>query len=188
MDDRCMFLLGAVVFLAFGVIVCIVRACREKDKDYYKAFCLGAEVAFLALLAFVSVILQQHLLAWLFLFCGAAVAVVGMPKTDKLIERKTAEHLQGVDISAPLRARDFMHTGVLLKTAYRWGVWKTMFLFWLLWAAAIVGVVLITGLWLGWIDVDFIVACTFSSTIPMTAMYYRAISKALKSIEIGKET
>ena len=193
MDDRYTVLLGFVVFLAFAVIGLIVRARREKDKDYYKGFYLGAGACFLTLLFVVSVILQQPLLAWLFLFSGGALAIVGMPTTDKFIGRLIAESLQGVDISAPLRGRDLLSPAGLLKTAYRWGVRKAIFLFWLLMAAAIVGVLLILGLWfgwmrLGWISVDSIVALTFSLTVPMTAIYYRAISRGLKSIEESKES
>jgi len=189
MDDRYTLLLWGVVFFSFAVIVCIVRAHREKYKGYYH----GAAVAFLALLAGVSLIFQQPLLALLFMFSAAAVAIVGMPTLDKFIERKTAEHLRGVDISAPLRGRDLLSPAGLLKTAYRWGVRKTLFLYSLLTVAAIVGVLLILGLWfgwmrLGWISVDSIVALSFSLTVPITAIYYRAISGGLKSIEKSKES
>jgi hypothetical protein len=192
-DDRYTLLLWGVVFFSFAVIVCIVRARREKDEDYYKGFYLGAGAALLMLLFVVSAILQQPLLAWLFLCSGGALAIVGMPTTDKFLGRQIAEHLQGVDISAPLRGRDLLTQTGLLKTAYRWGVWKALFLFWLLMAAAIVGVLSILGLWFGWIrfgwiSIDSILGYTFSSTIPVTVIYYRAISKALKSIEKSKES
>ncbi len=180
MDDQYTLLLGGVVFLGFAVIVCIVRAYREKDEGYY----VGAGASFLMLLFCVSVIFQQRLVAWFFLCSGGVVAILGMPTIHRLIERKTAENLQGVDVSAPLRGRDLLTQTGLLKTAYRWGVRKALFLFWLLMAAVIVGVL---GLWFG-MSVGFIVAYTFSLAIPMTAIYYRAVSKALKSIEKSKES
>ena len=183
MDDQYTLLLWGVVFFSFAVIVCIVRAHREKYKGYYH----GAGVAFLALLAGVSLIFQQPLLALLFMFSAAAVAIVGMPTLDKFIERKTAEHLRGVDISAPLRGRDLLTQTGLLKTAYRWGVRKTLFLYSLLTVAAAVGVLLILDLWFG-MSVDFIVPYMLSSTIPAIAIYYRTISKGLKSIEKSKES
>ena len=177
-DNQFPLLLWAVVFFGFAIIVCIIRAHREKNKTFY----LGAGVAFLALLAFISVSFQQAFLFFFFAFSAAAIGVVASPKINKLVEQKTAKNLREVDISAPLKAKDLFTQTCLLKTAYKYGVRKAVFLFCLLMAAAIVGGLLIVGPWLG-MSVDFIAPYTFSFTIPTIAIYYRTISKGLKSIE-----
>ena len=182
MTDNQFPLLFSATFFGFAMIVCIIRAHREKNKTFY----LGAGVAFLVLLGVISVSFQQAFL-FFFAFSAAALAIVGMPKINKLVEQKTAKNLREVDISAPIEAKDlFTQTG-LLKTAYKYGVRKALFLFCLLMTIAIVGGLLIVGPWLG-MSLDFIVPYTFSFTIPTIAIYYRTMSKALKSIEESKES
>jgi len=178
LTDNQLPLLFPAAFFGFAMIVCIIRAHREKNKTFY----LGAGVAFLVLLGVISVSFQQAFLFFFFAFSAAALAIVGMPKINKLVEQKTAKNLREVDISAPLKAKDLFTQTCLLKTAYKYGVRKALFLFCLLMTIAIVGGLLIVGPWLG-MSVDFIVPYMFSFTIPTIAIYYRTMSKALKSIK-----
>ena len=96
-------LLFGVVFCSFAMIVCAVRAHREKDRTFY----LGAIASFLMLLVCVFLILNQRFLAIILFACAGIFAIVTLPKSLKLlerIERKSVELAQ-VNLSAECEAK-----------------------------------------------------------------------------------
>jgi len=166
-------LLFGVVFCSFAMIVCAVRAHREKDRTFY----LGAIASFLMLLVCVFLILNQRLLAITLFACAGIFAIVTLPISLKLWERKSVELAQ-VDLSAPLRGRELLTNKGIIKLAYRWGVWKTVFLYWLL-GVAVLGMILCTlGIWVESLSAAYIVSYTFTFSILSTIMIYRQITKA----------
>jgi hypothetical protein len=158
------------------MIVCAVRAHREKDRTYY----IGAIISFLMLLVCVFLILNQRLLA-IFLFASAGIfAIITLPKSLKLyqrIERKSVELAQ-VNLSAPLRGRELLTNKGIIKLAYRWGVWKTVFLYWLLGVAVLGGILYTLSLWVESLTTAIVVSDTFIFSIFFFIMIYRLITKA----------
>lgn len=155
------------------MIVCAVRAHREKDKTYY----LGTIASFLMLLVCVFLILNQRLLA-ITLFASAGIfAIATLPISLKFLERKSVELAQ-VDLSAPLRGRELLTNKGIIKLAYRWGVWKTVFLYWLLGVAILGGILHTLSLWVKSLSTAYIVSYTFTCSIFSTIMIYRQITKA----------
>jgi hypothetical protein len=158
------------------MIVCAVRAHREKDRTYY----IGAIISFLMLLVCVFLILNQRLLA-IFLFASAGIfAIITLPKSLKLyqrIERKSVELAQ-VNLSAPLRGRELLTNKGIIKLAYRWGVWKTVFLYWLLGVAVLGGILYTLSLWVESLTTAIVVSNTFIFSIFFFIMIYRLITKA----------
>jgi hypothetical protein len=156
------------------MIVCAVRAHREKDKMYY----IGTIASFLMLLVCVFLILNQRLLAIiLFAFAGIC-AIVTLPISLKFLERKSVELAQ-VNLSAPLRGRELLTYKGILKLAYRWGVWKTVFLYWLLEAAILGGILYALSIWAKSLSTTYIVSYTFTFSTLSTITIHRQITKAL---------
>ena len=174
-------LLFGVVFCSFAMIVCAVRVHREKDKTYY----IGAIASFLMLLVCVFLILNQRLLA-IILFASAGIfAIVTLPKSLKLlerIERKSVELAQ-VNLSAPLRGRELLTNKGILKLAYRWGVWKTVFLYWLLGVVSLGGILYTLSIWVKSFSTTYVVSYTFTFSIFFTIMIYRQITKARRPVK-----
>ena len=155
------------------MIVCAVRAHREKDKMYY----IGTIASFLMLLVCVFLILNQRLLA-IILFASAGIfAIVTLPISLKFLERKSVELAQ-VNLSAPLRGRELLTYKGILKLAYRWGVWKIVFLYWLLEVAILGGILYTLSIWAKSLSTTYIVSYTFTFSILSTIMIYRQITKA----------
>ena len=167
-------LLFGVVFCSFAMIVCAVRAHREKDKTFY----LGAIASFLMLLVCVFLILNQRLLAIILFAFAGVFAIVTLPISFKLWERKSVELAQ-VDLSAPLIWRELLTYRGILKLAYRWGVWKTVFLYWLLGVVSLGGILYTLSIWVKSLSTAYVVSYTFTFSILTTIMIYRQITKAL---------
>ena len=169
-------LLFGIGFCGLAMIVCAVRAHREKDKTYY----LGTITSFLMLLVCVFLILNQRLLA-IALFASAGICVIAtLPISLKFLEGKSVELAQ-VDLSAPLRGSELLTNKGILKLAYRWGVWKTIFLYWLLWWAILGGVLYTLSIWVKSLSTTYIVSYAFTSSTVSTIMIYRQITKALRA-------
>jgi len=169
-------LLFGVGFCSLAMIVCAVRAHREKDKTFY----IGAIASFLMLLVCAFLILNQRLLAIILFAFAGVFAIVTLPMSLKLWERKSVEFAQ-VDLSAPLRGRELLTNKGILKLAYRWGVWKTIFLYWLLWWAILDGVLYTLSIWVKSLSTTYIVSYAFTSSTVSTIMIYRQITKALRA-------
>jgi len=95
--------------------------------------------------------------------------------------RKLVELAQ-VDLSAPLRGRELLlNNKGILKLAYRWGVWKTFFLFWLFYVAIFGGSLYTLSIWGIPFSTRHIVSYTFTSSTIVTIMTYRQITRALRA-------
>ena len=168
-------LLFGVVFCSFAMIVCAVRGHREKDKTFY----IGAIASFLMLLVCAFLILNQRLLAIILFASAGTFAIITLPMSFRLWERKSVEFAQ-VDLSAPLRGRELLTNKGIIKLAYRWGVWKTVFLYWLLEVAILGGILYTLSSWVESLNTAYVVSYTFTFSIFFTIMVYRQITKALK--------
>jgi len=138
------------------------------------------------LLVFIFAILNQIVLVIIFSASAAIVAIISLPKVTKMVEQQGVEYARKIDLSDPLRRREFLSIYMWLKLAYRWGIRKTMLIF-SLFTITIIAVILtfILSMW-GIMDIWNVMVLTISSTIGTVTLFYRQISKALKEIQLSK--
>jgi len=166
---------GAILFFAvffgFMAVVGLVQAHRKKERLYYSSAMIG----FLVLLGFVSIFLNQFILGVIILGAAVIWSIAGLPKVLKLQERQ----LQEVDLSAPLRRREFLSNKMWMKLACRWGVWKAVTVYSLLAMTVIAAIVtVILSMW-GIMDIWYVVGTMVSSTTALAIKFHHQISKAL---------
>lgn len=174
-----LFLFG-VAFFGFMAVVGVVQARRKKEKTYY----LGAVVGFVVLLAFVFAFFNQFILSFILIVATGILSITGLPKMLRIQERELAKQLQKADLSAPLRGRDWLTWKGWFKLAYRWGIWKTVFLYWLL-AVAILGGMLFTLSMYGVMSMGYVAVYTISFTIVSAIIFYRQFKKAFDRVAEG---
>jgi len=116
------------------------------------------------------------------LFLGTLVAIgLGIALWKKFEPSIKHVDLSQVDLSAPLRGRELLSNQGILKLAYRWGVWKAVFLFWLLYGAIVGGTYYTLSIWGMRFSTRFIVSYTFICSTGTTIITYRQITKALRA-------
>ena len=115
------------------------------------------------------------------LFLGTLAAIgLGISLWKKFEPSLKYVELAQVDLSAPLRVRELLSNQGILKLAYRWGVWKAIFLFWLLYGALVGGTFYALSIWGMRFSTRFIVSYTFMCSTITAIMTYRQITKALR--------
>ncbi len=166
------------VFMFFLMIYGVCTAYREKDK---RGYLLASLAAFLMFLTIVFILLnhQYHALALIFFVSAGVAAVASVPSIAKIRARKMKEWME-VDLSAPMILRDFFTTKGWLKLAYRWGVWKTVSLYYLFNVAVIGGGSFALNLWLKIMSTTFITTYTVTISLINAFMLQNQINKALK--------
>ena len=121
------------------------------------------------------------------LFLGTLAAIgLGIALWKKFEPSIKYVELAQVDLSAPLRGRELLSNQGILKLAYRWGVWKAVFIHWLLYGALVGGTLYALSIW-GMRVVRNIVPYTFICSTISAIFTYRQITKALRALDIGKE-
>jgi len=172
-----LFLFG-VAFFGFMAVVGVVQAHRKKEKVYY----LSSMVSFLVTLIFVLAFLNQLILVLILMVATGILSIALLPKTQEASEREMVRQRQKADLSAPFRVRDFLTNVGWLKLASRYGLWKTMFLIYLLSVVIIGGILFTLSTFSNFITIEYAVSCTAIAPILVIYMFYRSLKKAL-----GKE-
>jgi len=172
-----LFLFG-VAFFGFMAVVGVMQARRKKEKTYY----LSATASFLMILIFVLAFLNQLILVLILLVATGILSIAGLPKLLKASEREMVKQRQKTDLSAPLRVRDFFTNVGWFKLASKYGLWKTMFLIYLLSVVIIGGILFTLNTFSSFITIGYAVSCTAIAPILATYMFYKPLKKAL-----GKE-
>jgi len=170
-----LFLLS-VVFFGFMAVVNAVHAYRKKEKAYY----LGAMISVLMFLTAVFIILDQVIIVLLLIVATAIFSVAALPKTMKAARQEMVKQLQEVDVSAPLEVRDFFTNKGWFKLVSKWGLWKTMSLFYILSVAIIGGIFLILTTFYDFITIEYVVCYTATVSILVTFIFHQQLKKALK--------
>ena len=170
-----LFLYG-VAFFGLMTIVNAVQAHRKKEKAYY----LAAMISFMVLLAFVFAFLNQLILAFILIIATGILSIAGLPRLLKIQDRELTKQLQKVDLSAPLRVRDFFTNIGWFKLSSKWGLWKTMCLFYLLSMVIIGGIFSIVSTFYSFITIGYAVGYTATVSILVTFIFYQQLKKALK--------
>jgi len=116
------------------------------------------------------------------LFLGTLVAIgLGIALWKKFEPSIKHVDLSQVDLSAPLRGRELLSSQGILKLAYRWGVWKAVFIHWLLYGATLGGALYALSIWgIMPFSTRWIVSYTFICSTITAIMNYRKITKALR--------
>jgi hypothetical protein len=117
------------------------------------------------------------------MFLGSlATIVLGILVWKKSEPPRRLVELAQVDISAPLKGRELLlNNKGILKLAYRWGVLKTFFLFWLLYVSIVGGSLYTLSIWGMPFSTRHIVYYTFNCSAIVTIMTYRQITRALRA-------
>jgi len=170
-----LFLFG-VAFFGFMAVFGAVRAYRKKEKAYY----LSSMAGFLAILIFVLAFLNQLILALILVVATGILSTALLPRMLKASERELAKQRQEVDLSAPLKARDFLTNKGWLKLASKYGLWKTMFLIYLLSVVIIGGILFTLSTFSVFITIEYVVVYTATGPILATYIFYQALKKVLE--------
>jgi NADH:ubiquinone oxidoreductase subunit 6 (subunit J) len=170
-----LFLFG-VAFFGFMAVVGVVQAHRKREKTYY----LSAMVCFVMLLAFIFFFLNQPILALTIIITAGILSIVELPKMLKVRERELTKRLQEKDFSAPLRKRYFLSDIWWLKLASKWGLRKTICLFYLVSMSLSGGILLILSTLYSFITVEYVLVYAPIFSILFTFMYYQPFQRALK--------
>jgi len=169
-----LFLYG-IVFFGSMAVVNAVLARQRKEKAYY----LSSMVGFLVVLIFVLAFLNQLILALILVVATGILSTALLPRMRLASEREMAKQRQKVDLSAPLKARDFLTNKGWLKLASKYGLWKTIFLHYLLSVVIIGGILFTLSTFSGFIAIEYVLVYVATGPILATYMFYRALKKAL---------
>ena len=111
-----------------------------------------------------------------------ATIVLGILVWKKFEPPRRLVELAQVDLSTPLRGRELLlNNKGILKLAYRWGVWKTFFLFWLLYVSIVGGSLYALSIRGMPFSTRHIVSYTFNCSAIVTIMTYHQITRALRA-------
>lgn len=169
-------LLFGVAFFGFLTVVGIVQAHRKKEKVYY----LSSMVGLLLILMFALAYLNQLILVFIVMAVAGILSIAFLPKTQKASEREIIRQRQKADLSAPLKARDLLTNVGWLKLASKHGVWKTMFLIYLLSVVIVAGILFAFSTFSSFITIEYIVVYATTGPILTTYIFYRPFKKALE--------
>jgi len=167
--------LFAVAFFGFLTVVSAVRAHRKKERVYYLSTILGVLMVLIA----VFIILNQVIFVLILMVAAAILGVAAYPKAMKAARREMVKQLQEVDLSAPLRVRDFFTNVGWFKLESKWGLWKTMCLFYLLSVVIIGGILFTLSTFSSLLAIEYVVGYTIAGPILATFMFYRVFKRAL---------
>lgn len=169
-------LLFGVAFFGLLVVVAVVQAYRKKEKEYY----LAAMISFMVILAFAFAFLSQPILAFLIMIAAAICSIARLPRMLKIQERELTKRLQKVDFSVPLRKRYFFSDIWWLKLASKWGLFKTMSLFYLISMMIVGRMLFVLSTFMPFMTTEYIVVYTTTSSILFTFMFYQQFKKGMK--------
>jgi len=171
----------ALAFLLVAMVATVRRARREREKTGYLLAITGLLGALLSL----SLFLDQLLLALLLCVPGFPLSIVTMYKVSEVNKRRYARMVEEVDVSAPLRVRDFLSGSIersgrsWLIMASRWGIRKTALLYYLFGVAVVGAVLSIASLFLHSLGMIEVVIYTIIVNILNATLFYRRITKSL---------
>lgn len=167
-------ILGFVWFGSLTVFY-IVQARRKKERTYYLGALLGSSMIFLIVLVF----LNQKFFALILMAAMTVLSVAALPVITRAQGRKAAKQLQEVDLTAALKVRDFLTYKGWLKLAHRWGVWKTVGIYFILTLTGVAAVLYILSMY-GIGTIGSVAGYAILASLLISITFYRIINKALK--------
>ena len=127
----------------------------------------------------VFIILNQLIFAVIFFVAWVTLTFTLLPKAGEAIMRDQLKHVEEVDLSAPLRIRDFLAWKGWIKLASIYGFRKTMCLY-CLFMMGVGGAIFFTSNIFGMISILWAAGCTILVGIVSIIIFYRQIGKASK--------
>ena len=109
-----------LILLLLLAVHFIIQAQWKQEKTYY----FFAALSLNFVLTLFLIIIGRPQLTAILMIAGGPLSIMGLFIIGKVLETRTK-----LDLSAPLRGRDFLTTKGWLKLASRWGVRKTVFLY-----------------------------------------------------------
>jgi len=168
-----------VFFFGLMVAVNLFLAYQRKEKTYYLAAVVGSLVLFAFVLAFFDLLI----LTLIVVVVTGILSTIWLPKMLGTQRRELIRQRQSVDLSAPLKVRDFLTNKGWLKLASVWGLWKAMFLFYLLSVGLIGGTLIMLSVFLSLISMEYVVGYTATVPIIVVVLFYQQLKKALTTNE-----
>jgi len=164
----------ALAFFLIIMVIGIRRARLEKERVWY----LGSVVSLLGVLCSIFLFLDQLMLALLFGVLADLSGVLVWYKSSRVRKREYAKMVEEVNVSTPLRVGDFLSWRAWLIMATRWGVRKTILLYYLFNGLLIGGVLSIASLFLRSLSMTEVLIYTIIASMLPAADLYRRLSKS----------
>jgi len=135
---------GAIVFLAVLSILVAVLSVRQTRQTGNKIHYVGVIVGCLMLSIFALALLGQALLAFILLVVGGLPCIAMLPRVmavqKREMDKQLTKAIKEIDLSEPLRLKDFLRWKGWLKLAHRWGALKTAGIYSILGAIILAGI------------------------------------------------
>jgi len=164
-----LFIFGMFFFAGIGIIG-IFKA--RKEQEYY----FSSLVCFLFVLMLALLILEQILLGIAVFVINVIVSTWRLPKINRIVYRELKE----IDVSSPLRARDFLTYAGWLKLAKKWGVSKVVFLYFLFIVGCNGGLSYLIYTVYSFMTIWYVITHSITFSILMCLPFYHQVKRALE--------
>jgi hypothetical protein len=168
-------LILGLVWFGFLTVFYVIKARRKNERTYYLGALLGSSMVFLIVLVF----LNQKFFALILMAAMAVLSVATLSVVTETQRREATVQLQETDLTAALRLRDFFTYKGWLKLAHRWGVMKTVSIYFILTFTGVAGVLYILSMY-GIGTIESAVGTAILASLLISITFYRIISKALE--------
>lgn len=176
MVDRIYWLLILGLFwFGFLTVFYIIKARQKSERSYYLGALLGSSMILLIVLVF----LNQKILALILMAAMTVLSIVILPVVIKTQAREAAVQLQETDLTAALRLRDFFTYKGVLKLAHRWGVVKTVSIYFVLTFVGVACALYILTMY-GIGTIVSVISKAILASLIISITFYHIINKALK--------
>jgi hypothetical protein len=175
MDAPYWLLILGLVWFGFLTGFYIIKARRKKEKTYYLGALLGSSMILLIVLVF----LNQKILALVLMAAMTVLSIVTRAVVIKTQTREATVQLQETDLTAALRLRDFFTYKGVLKLAHRWGVVKTVSIYFVLTFVGVACALYILSMY-GIGTIVSVIGNAILASLLISITFYHIINKALK--------
>lgn len=176
MIDRIYWLLIlGLLWFGFLTIFYVIKARQKNERSYYLGSLLGSSMILLIFLVF----LGQKFLALILIAVMTVLSVVTLSVSIKTQTREATVQLQETDLTAALRLKDFLTYKGLLKLAHRWGIMKTICIYFVLTFVGVACTLYVLSMY-GIGTIESAVGSAILASLLISITFYRIISKALE--------
>ena len=162
-----------VGFLGGMGIINLVRA--RKEREYY----FSSLISFFVVGIWILFLLEQILLGLVFFCIIGMMSVWRLPKVNRIVDRG----LRQIDVSSPLRARDFLGYTGWVKLANIWGVRKVACVYFFFALTCIGGFSYILHARYVFVTIWFVVPFTIASSTSVTLIFYQQLKRGIEIVK-----
>jgi len=173
MNASCWLLVLGLVWFGSLTVFYIFKARRKNERTYY----LGALLGFFMILLIFLVFLNQKFLALILMGVMTVLSIVTLSVVIKTQTREATMHLREVDLTAALSLKDFFTYRGWLKLVRRWGVVKTVSIYFVITFVGVAGALYILSMY-GIGTIESAIGNAILASLLISITFYRIISKA----------